>query len=657
MAVKAEIIDQFDGFGNLVPKSLSEHYRSSGFVRSANGMVAGRRLVTFSSGNPTKYPQSDYATIDGINMMADGKGQAENSLNSIVNVTYAMTDGGVIYQSDNSVGTPFIAIDIDRNNSHFSSGGIGGLIVDQKNRLLYSGQRYLGCMDPTANNDTATVTFTNGSGAIVATSGTFNSGMVGKHLMIFGPNSERYFYRLNAYTDSTHMTLYGTYGNTTGTYTVVILSAWVHQWKDWGTDYSINTEYNSPFTPTETYEDTVLFGRGNKITSLNTVTDTITTDASPAFTMPSGFNCLAIHKGSNGILIASNFQRKGVLILWDNFSDRSIAPWIQLSDRIVSVCKYNGGWLVITSREILYTNGYSVTPMIDSFLDSSLSIYSENLYPQSSYVIENELYCTLGASLNGKRRAGLYKINLTSKLATYIPRIDGDQYTNKTRCIFYSVNTGVGKINIGTDKTWSYLGYDVEPTVATFITNPVGKGENIKYAESLKVNLGISPTYSLKDSPLSFSVRAKICPMDKQIFNTAKLKTAMVTNYDKITVDETVYYNAKVGDEIEFTSGLNAGYSRNVISKTGDGTATAVLTLDSVLPNLDTNTTDSFFITSFQLIKTKTYTNITEIPEIFFDIKNKVKSKKFMIKIDIEGATLPIELKPMLFVYDDLGIL
>lgn len=656
MAVKAEIIDQFEGFGNLAPKYTTEHFRSSGFVRSANGMVAGRRPVLFTSGNPTRYPQSDYSTFDGLNIMADGKGRSEGSLDSISNCIFGLTNGGVIWQSDDSTGTPFIANDIDKNNSHFSSGGIGGLIVDQKNRLLYSGERYLGMMDPTVADETVTATLTNGANTLVATSGTFSSGMAGKHIMIWD-GTKRYFYRLNAYTDSTHMTIYGTFGYTTGSYIVVIRSSWTNQWKDWGTAKSLDSEYNNYFTPCETYEDTVLFGRGNVITSLNTLTDTITTDTSPAFTMPSGFDCLAIHKGSNGILIASNFQRKGVLILWDNFSDRSIAPWIQLQDRIVSVCKDNGQWIVITTREILRTNGYSTSLILDSFLDSSLTIYSANLYPQSSQIIENELYCTLGYGPNGKRRSGLYKINLKTKLATYIPRIDEDQYNNKIRSIFYGVNSGIGKIYIGTSTSWDYLGYDTEPTVATFITNPVGKGNNFKHAESLKVDLGVSETYSTKDSPFSFSIRAKICPMTKQIFNIGKLKTAMVTNYDKITVDETVYYNAKVGDEIEFISGLNAGYSRNVISKTGDGTATAVLTLDSALPYLDTNTTDPFFITPFQLIKTKTYTNITEMPEVWFDIKNKVKGKKFMVKIDIEGATLPIELKPMLFVYDDLGIL
>ena len=55
--------------------------------------------------------------------------------------------------------------------------------------------------------------------------------------------------------------------------------------------------------------------------------------------MPTGFDCLAIHRGSNGILMGFNFQGKGYLVLWDNYSDRAIAPWIPLNDRLISSVK------------------------------------------------------------------------------------------------------------------------------------------------------------------------------------------------------------------------------------------------------------------------------------------------------------------------------
>ncbi len=657
MALKAETIEQFGGFGNLIPKSTNEHFRSCGFVPSANGMVAGRTMYSLTTGRPTHYTQSEFADFDAINCFADGYGRSEDSSAGSDNFTFALTDGGEIWQSLSGVVTPQLVYPANKDGSHFASGGNGGMIVDQKKRLLFFGQRYLGMFDPAVSDASGTATFTNGATTISgATGDAFIAGDVGKFLRVSITGGTVHYYRISVYTSGTEVTLASAITATTGSYTYKILRSWTEQWKDFGASYTLNSEGYSAYTPSETYEDTVLFGRGSNITSLNTLTDTITTDASPAFNMPDGFDCLAIHKGSNGVLIASNFQRKGVLILWDNFSDRSIAPWINLNDRIISVCKYNGGWIVITTREILYTNGYSVTPLIDSFLDSTISVYSSNLHTQTSYVIENDLYCTLGVSYNGKRRAGLYKINLTSKLAHFIPRVDMNQFDERTTALFYGGGNGASKMYVGTSNSWDAVVYDSMPTVAHFITNPVGAGDNWKYADSLKLNLGISSTYFQKSETFSFKVIAKIAPMRNQMTNYGQLKVAM-TDLDKITVNETIHYNAQVGEEVEFFAGTNAGYSRKIISKTGGGTATAVWTLDRALPTLDTNTSNLFFVFPYRQIAVKEYTNITQMPEVWFNIKNKVKGKKFRIKIDIEGATVPIELRPMVFVYDDLGVL
>lgn len=658
MTVKAETIEQFGGFGNLIPKTENEHFRSCGFVPSANGMVAGRNTYSLTTGRPTHYTQTDFANFDPVNAFADGYGRDEGSVAGSNSYTFALTDGGEIWQSLSGVVTPELVYPANKNGSHFASGGIGGMIVDQKKRLLFAGQRYLGMFDPAVSDASGSATFTNGATTISGASGdAFVSGDVGKFLRVAITGGTVHYYRISAYTSGTAVTLASAITATTGTYSYIIMRSWTEQWKDFGANFLVNSEGNSAYTPTETYEDTVLFGRGSNITSLNTLTDTVTTDASPAFNMPEGFDCLAIHKGSNGILIASNFQRKGVLILWDNYSDRSIAPWINLGDRIISVCKYNGGWIVITTREIVYTNGYSVTPLIDSFLDSSVSIYASNLHTQTSFVIENDLYCTLGFSYySGKRRAGVYKINLTSKLAHYLPRADMNQYDEKTTALFYGGGNGSGRVYIGTVNSWDAVTYDTQPTVATFITSPVGKGENWKYAEALKVNLGISNTHYDRENTFSFKIIAKIAPMTKQITNYGALKVAM-TDLNKITVNESTYYSPEVGEEVEFVAGTNAGYCRKIVSKTGGGTATAVWTLDRDLPTLDTNTSNIFFVYPFRQIAVKTYTDISEMPEVYFNIKNKVKGKKFLIKIDLEGMTVPVELRTMLFMYDDLGVL
>ena len=657
MAIKAETIAQFGGFGNLIPKSENEHFRSFGFARSANGMSASRKTAILTQGNPTLFTQSDYSALDKILAFADGYGRPYSSGGGAQSMMFALTERGEIWQSLVGVVTPELVYDYHRNGSHFSAGGIGGLIVDQKNRLLAVGQRYLGVFDPSVSETGITFTATNGSNALVATSGSFTAGMVDKLIRVFMPSGGIHYYRLNNYTDATHMSIYSTFTGTTGSYSCYVLMSWTERFKDFGGNITSTTEGSDIIFPTETYEDTVLIGRRNKIVTLNTVTDTATTDASPSFTLPDGFDILAIHKGANGVLIASNFQRKGMLVLWDNFSDRSIAPWIPLNDRLVSCCKYNGGWLVITTREIFYTNGYSLTPLINSFLDSKTFVFQASLFPQSSVVIENDLYISLGVSYNGKRRCGIHKIDLETKLAEYVPRHDMEAYNERTTCFFYGAGNGTGRVYVGSYASWDYITVDSVQAVSCLVTNPVGRGDNWKHAEALKVDLGISQTYYSPTAQFSFTISLKVAPLRKQMQNYGQLKVAM-TEYNKITVNETINgYQAKVGDLVEFYGGVNAGLCRNILSKTGEGTATAVWTLDRALPYLDTNTSNLFFTTPFQLVKVKTYTNISEMPEVWFDIKNKIKAKKFMLRIDIEDATAPIELKPMLFVYDDLGVL
>ena len=57
--------------------------------------------------------------------------------------------------------------------------------------------------------------------------------------------------------------------------------------------------------------------------------------------------------------------------------------------------------------------------------------------PQTSYVIEKELYFITDFSLHGKRRAGLHKMNLETKLIEYVPRSDMEQHEDRVRAIEY----------------------------------------------------------------------------------------------------------------------------------------------------------------------------------------------------------------------------
>lgn len=659
MTIKAETISQFEGFGNKRQKTSAEHFRSCGFNLSAFGMTASDFLYKWYY----DYQQGSFdfplfSDFQEINQLAYGLGSG-NGGGGDDPALFILGEDGDIFVSEDGTSTPE-PIYPHANTSHFGTGRSGGIIVDQKNRLLFAGDRYLGKFDPTVSNSNHTITVTNGSDAIVKTAGdSFVSTDVRKFLIIvdFGTASF-YHYRIKTYTDATHIVLFADVDDLpSGSYTAFIGQGWIDQWKDFGSSPTLNSRTSDGYDlyiPTETYEDTVLFARNNNLTSLNTLTDSITTDASPAFTMPTGFDPIAIHRGSNGILIGYNFQGKGYLVLWDNYSDRSIAPWIPLPDRLISLCKYNGGWVVITSREFYYTNGYSLEVLANKVLSMDIDPLEPQQLPQTSLVVENDLYFITDFSLNGKRRAGIHKMNLETKLVEYVPRADMNQKENKVRCLFYGGS--LNKVYAGQDDSLAYIERASQPTNVSFITNPVGKGENIKYAEAVKLNLGISPSYYAKDSPFTFEVAVRVCPVDQQVINYGLVKTTQTVSTE-IVVNETTYGVAEVGDEIEFIMGGNAGYSRNITAKSGTG-STVTYTLDRALPALS-DANDYFFRTKFRLVRAKTFTDVTEIdPELmFFDVKNRIQGKMFLIKVDIEDATVPIEMRPLQFIYDDLGVM
>ena len=654
MGIKAELVTQLEGFGNRAQKRVAEHFRSMGLVRSAFGMVASAYIYDWFTDLTSDYPQYTFGPINNISIAT-----SENTLSfgssSGFPVVYFLDDNGNILQSRDGTYTPEMIYPHD-NSSHFGTGYLGGMIGDQKGRLLFAGKRYLGAFDPTANPTSHTVTLTNGAKTCVRTAGdNFVSGNA-RQFIVLQSGGNYYFYRISSYTDANNVTLNSNFALTTGSYNITIYTGWVDRFKDFGTDLSNSTEDGyDRYIACETYEDTVLFGRKNNICTLNTLTDTITTDASPAFNLPDGFEILSIHKGANGILIGCNFQGKGVLVLWDNYSDRAIAPWIPLNDRLISLCKNNGNWIVITAREFFETNGYSLTPLADKVLDMDIDPLASQNLPNTSYVIEKELYFITDFSLHGKRRAGLHRMNLDTKLIEYIPRTDMEQHEDRVRTLAYGGANN--NLFVGQSDAISYVQNNAQSTNATIISNAVGAGDNIKHAEAVKLNLGISSSYyTLNDTPFSYTAVVKICPLKNQTFQYGLVKTTQ-TVANQIVVNETTYGVAEVGDEIEFVMGNNAGYSRNILSKSGSG-ATVTYTLDRDLPALST-ANDYFMRTKFRLVTAKEFVNVTEIdPELlFFDIKNKVKGKQFLLKVDIEDATIPIEIRPFYFIYDDLGIL
>ncbi len=654
--LKQESINQFKGFGNDNDLVQGEYYRASGFYKSKNGITAGgvvSHLMNFSSitdqGNDTSVSLC-YAKSFAIS------GQSPN------NYLFSSAQSGAFIQSYNGdlsgTNAEYVHRAMSANHAYFNH-----LITDPKGRVLYHQDRYLGMFDgtgSTTNYVTGTVTVTNGSTAVTGSGTTFTAGMVGKAFRVAGDTK---FYTVASYVSATSITI-NTYTGTTGSgKSYIINTQWNDQWKDFGATVTLPNG-DVPKCPSDIYEDLVIFGRGNVIVTLNVTTDTMTSDSAPSMSFPAGYSIDHIVSNSNGILIGGNVRSKGFLALWDGSSDRAIAPWIWFSDSILSVCKNGSNWIVTTTRGIYETNGYSTTTITTKFLESSFRAVITNS-PKNTLVIDNALHFFAIAG-RGRKRAVLYRMNLTSKLVEAFHRYTGNQYSPTlsqmeyvadTNRIFLSCNGNL------TENGIDYLQIQSAPTCSSYITAHIGTGANQKVATRVKIRIKKN-TYSSSSASntFSFKVALKIADTKHTLYNFALAKIASLAT-NQITINATVFPQGRVGDEVEVVgesgNDTNAGYCRNITSISGAGTSTEVWTLDSDFPSL-MPLNQNLTITPFQLVKRKTI-SVTDgdIDEIIFDVKNKIKSNKFMMKVDIEDNTsgILLEMEEPIFIYEDKGVL
>ena len=110
-------------------------------------------------------------------------------------------------------------------------------------------------------------------------------------------------------------------------------------------------------------------------------------------------------------------------------------------------------------------------------------------------------------------------------------------------------------------------------------------------------------------------------------------------------------------DEVTILDGVNAGQTAHITAISAQGTNTEEWTLDTSLTDL-TETSINLNISPFKLIRKYTFTNLDELKELYFDIQNRIKGKKFFVKLLIENLPvgLMLELRGGQFIFDDLGV-
>ncbi len=562
--LKLETIKNFEGFGN--GNRPDEYFYSQGMAKTRNGLSASWKIL----------PSQDSDTLTNLDVMY----WMSEGIVGGTKYVYGIDYNGRIWRKTSSGSWATTPEHLNASDTYVTDGkSYSGLMFDQKNRLIYVGQRYIGLFDGTTWYDTP-------------------SGGKGWDL---GSN---------------------------------ILS----------------------LKPISLFEDMILVGAGNKVKVIFTETDTM----ADGITLPTAFDIRAIKVNIPGILIGANINNRSVLVLWDAYSTRSKTDWIWLNETVKSIVNYGDGWLVITNKNIWVTNGYSIKPFFDKLLDSPLNqiTITNTLLPQGAEISGKYLFFwSDSASTPNRLRCGMCALDLGSKLFEFMPVLNTGIF--KGGAIFSDTNykTNISYQSKAALKVLGSIAFS-SPQKAFYITNKVGKGSNKKIAEGINLVLGINDAF-FEGSAITFDVIAKIYNFKRQLWRYAYQKV-LATDYNKITVNGTSFIgSAKVGDEITILSGANVGEIRNITAITGEGSATEIWTLDSNLPNY-TELDTYISISPFKLIRKFSFTNITELKDIFFDIKNKVKGKKFMLKILFENITaangLPLESQEIQFIYDDLGI-
>ena len=434
----------------------------------------------------------------------------------------------------------------------------------------------------------------------------------------------------------------------------------------WNDTYQSLSPTRHPMT---WYEDLILIADGFNVACI--FSDGSFTDT--AFTLPSQMAITSIKAGPNGILIGANLNNQGAIILWDGNSLRSKVPWKWVQGQILAIDNYGENWIVKSQREVLITNGITVSELFGVFDDPlSFNNYDNSLVlPQQMALVNSMLLFSITTAPGnnaqlGKMKPGLYLYSLARKAWSYIPVSSGTTFDLFVNSIIVDTrnNRIVVAYSVGTVNYVDAL-ITQSPTTAQITSEALGIGR-IKYqrmffgptdktVEAVVLNLAILNS-TTQATPISFNVSLKIYNFKRQLWGHANT-SAQLSNHNQVQIDATTTgtYDARVGDEVTVLEGANAGSIAHITTITNDGLSNETWTLDTTFANA-TESGVNVQVQPFVLVKRQTFTNLAELKNIFFSV-NSIRGKQFLIKVVVDGiqAGLGLELLTSYWAFNDLG--
>jgi hypothetical protein len=477
-----------------------------------------------------------------------------------------------------------------------------------------------------------TVSVTNGSATVTGSGTNFNSAAQNNKRIRIGTD----FYTISSVASATSLTLTTNYtGATASGVAYQAFGSWDDNWQDAGAALTGYLNFQ-PFS----YQGDIVFPRQGRISRYNFTDDSFNADSSGLFTAPSGYYWRCGSGGQNGILLGLEPIRGGAsyLVLWDNRSIRSVAPWIPLTSTVQSIEPYNGGWIVVTQREIIFTNGYSARVLSEGF-DTKLGESSFAVIPNGLKVVDDRAIICNAIGGYTKKRSGVYVYDIKENAYEYIAPLGGHTYDVTPLAVYMDMNKAINvsySTLIPARKYLTKLSDEAAPR-GYVITKPIALDGNAKYLGAVKADFAIVEG---ADS-ITGTITASVAPLNRRVWGVQKAKTAGADT-THIVVNGTLLNDVQVGDEITVMEGVNAGTTRHVTAISGAGTATETWTLDSAL-SVAIEADAHISVTPFQKVAEKTVTAATELRDMLFNSQNRYKGKQYLVKLGFSGLTVPVE--------------
>jgi hypothetical protein len=439
-------------------------------------------------------------------------------------------------------------------------------------------------------------------------------------------------------------------------------ASWTLTWQDFGTTVTGDKGM-------DTFRDLVIIPHGNQVGILNVMDDSFNP---AALVFPTGCTCIIAKSNKNGILLGVNLGNRSFVALWDGFSNGAITDWLWFDNPLKSICRagsrglsaYSGsesGWIVTTTREIMVTDGYT-KQTLGIAPDPLLGEILYNPIAGGTFASETKFYLnhTINGTNFGRRQSGTYVLDMETNLWTYVPPSDNCRQAVNMGAIFEDSNARLwlGHANTASGVNCISQLTSAVPQSASIISAPFGIAATKKIAEGAKVELA-SNNQLQSPGTLNFDISVKVYDFTRPLW-TFGTQTGAGAALNQLTVNGTLagQNDAQIGDEVTILTGLNAGQIRHITDISGQNTSSEVWTLDSNLPNMAANN-DQFNVQPFYLVNKFTGVSSIPIDGLYFDVQNKYKGKRFLLKVLLENinSVTALSVASIAFLYSDLGII